>query len=404
MKALCCGIFFINLFILFPLQSYCSPKIGNKLLSRKVSYSVKKSGVRILSSTNLQRAEKTLNPKISAALAKKIHQQHPPQTDAQRGRLFQAVSTQDSRIKFSGVVFYTYYQGQKEIYGAMPAHAIASSSVGVPGIERRFEAIFFLPDKKIKKIPAEIVAYSPASMMDVVLIKFPKEAESFLNPYPLGTLHHDKKVYSLGYNKDGLLPVYNRQVLQALPYSIRTSMPLADKNTRQGLCGSAVLNHKAQLIGIHTGSSVKEDPQTKQPVCSYAAPASFLNRLVEAYHNGGNAAVPFYIDSQRFINLNIDEYIISYSLLNEVGSSLITKPVNFHLSRSILNQQLQEFPQAKFLLITTHRLSWDVNNHALPVFLLYEETPKTVYLYNLRTQKQYKLPKFLHSLINYHIE
>ena len=380
-------ILFISCCFGFARQSHAQPKITPKMLKRYAA-ALKTGGT-------ARRCAIPRNAKLATALSKKARQQRPATLEAQQGRLFQAVFPKDERFKFSGVVFYTYYNGKKEIYGAMVSHAVSSASL-FPGIPRHFEATFFVSKNQTKKIPAEIVVFSPVNILDLVLVKFPDEAEAFLNPYPLGKLNNEKKVFSLGYNDKGFLPVYNRRVIQDLPYSIRTSMPIADRSLRQGLCGSAVLNSQNQLVGIHTGSALTENPKNTQPPCSFATPAHFLNLLVEAYHNGGKATVPFYIDNERFINLNMNEYIVSYALLNAVGKPLKAKTVQLHLSRTDLKKQLQAFPHAKFLLITTHPLSWDENNLALPLTSFFDEAPKTTYLYNLRTGKQYKLPSFIH--------
>lgn len=389
------GLFlFITSCIFFPLLGYAQPKMTKKMLTRFTS--APKAEVSAVRALGRMKGGKPLKAQVGAVLAQKIHKQRPTRQELQQGRIFQAVFPRDERFKFSGVVFYTYYNGKKEIYGAMVAHAISSTSL-YPGIPRHFEATFFLPNNQTKKIPAEIVAFSPVNILDLVLVKFPAQAEAFLNPFPLGNLENEKKVFSLGYNDKGFLPIYNRRVIKELPYSLRTTMPIADRTLRQGLCGSAVLNSQNQLVGIHTGSALTLGAQNQLPSCSFATPSHFLNRLVEAYHNGGQATVPFYIDEERFINLPINEYIVSYSLLNALGRPLKTREVNLHLSRTHLKEQLQALPQAKFLLITTHPLSWDSNNRALPMLSFFDEdVPKTTYLYNLRTGKQYKLPAFIH--------
>ena len=388
-----------------PLQAFAqrTPKTGKQLLHTVIS----RCGRNIPQKITLQqlfdsskRAGKALAALSAATVpalpAEKLTRLSLPKAP-RPGSLFQAVSPQDPNLKFSGTVFYTYYQGKKEIYGAIAAHAVSNYRGALPGIPRRFEAVFFLPQNKIKKIPAEIVAFSPTSMLDIALVKFPAKVERFLRPYPLGRLENEEMLYSFGYNHQGLLPVYNRRVLQNTPYSIRTSMPVKDKKNRSGLCGGAVLNGKKQLVGIHTGSSfaLKRRPSS-EPVCAYATPARYLNFLVEAYHNAGKAAVPFYLDDQHTLRLNIDEYIVSYTLLDAWGISLENETVDFHFSRSALQKQLKKFPQAKFLRIYTHQLAWNKRNTALPIYPHYETNiPKQTYLYNLRTGKQYKLPKFL---------
>ena len=100
--------------------------------------------------------------------------------------------------------------------------------------------------------------------------------------------------------------------------------------------------------------------------------------------------------------LLMDEYTSSFKCKGDECSKLSDIKEGFayilhkykYISR--LQKQLKKFPQAKFLRIYTHQLAWNKRNTALPIYPHYETNiPKQTYLYNLRTGKQYKLPKFL---------
>ena len=171
-------------------------------------------------------------------------------------------------------------------------------------------------------------------------------------------------------------------------------MPILETSRRRGLCGSPLLNSREELVGIHTGTAFDVCHLNNASLCSYATPSRYLNFLVEAYHNGGKAKVPFYLDENRFVSLNVDEYLAGYKLLDARGRTLYTEGSGTRPSRKELKTALQQYPQAKFLLFTTHRLAWNRDNSVLPVYFAYEgKTPQKNYLYHLQTCKQWQLPR-----------
>ena len=373
----------------WPAYAQRTPKTGQQLF-RAVSdqpFKTKPSG--LPTGPKLHRTARVPAQTLSLYIQKKsISTRYPWQ-----GRIFQAAAPNKPQLSFSGTVFQTEYNGQPEIYGVIATHAVSPHEDGLSGISRHFTATFFRPDGTTVKLPAEIVAFSPTSMLDLALVKFSKEAESFLKPYRLGQLGEEQTFHSLGYTDYGLLEIPNRRLLAKLPYSIQTSMPIWDKTKRRGFCGSPLLNRKNELVGIHTGTLFDLYDQTNAPLRSYATPAHYLNLLVEAYHNGGKVNVPFYLDETRFVTFPADEYIVSYQLLDRFGRPLLVQEIITRPSRSQLKNQLQRFAQAKFLLINTHRRVWNKANTALPVYFEYEgQAPKKTYLYNLRSGQQWQLP------------
>ena len=149
------------------------------------------------------------------------------------------------------------------------------------------------------------------------------------------------------------------------------------------MCGSPVLNEREELIGIHIGSFSK----TQENEYSFVTPASYLKILVEAYHHGGQAAVPFYIDTKRWLHLNIDEYITYSALYNSFGKVEWEKNVSYRFSHRELQKALLEHPDATLLKIETQRIKWSAEETALLLFPKEAVSPSSVYLYDLQQNK-----------------
>ncbi len=346
------------------------------------------AGVSLLKSASAPLSSAVSAKINAAALARKAADIHSfsakPQPD---GHIFAAVAERDPSVRFSGTVFEVEYNGQKEIYGAVATHIIPAAPNDLLGIPRYFVATVYLPgDPQPHHIPAEIVAVSPVNMLDIALVKFAKFGEQWLTPYKLGEITNETELHSVGFTHQGFVFIPKRKILATLPYSIRTTMPLR-AGERSGLCGSPVLNAKNELVGIHTGSSM-DAPFEDIPAFhsrSFVTPARYLKVLVDSYHNQGRGEMPFYIDDTHFINLNPDEYVVSYRLIGANRQTLTSEWINFRISHTRLESALQKNPQAKFLQLTTRKATWSTFGTAL-----IENTapdahlPETVYLYDLQ--------------------
>lgn len=365
---------------------------------------------------NIKAAPIQLSPKadkVTSAAAKKVAQKiqakRPRLFAQQDGHVFMAVVEADPSIRFSGTVFEIEHKGKKEIYGAIATHIIPSNPQNVLGIPRYFNATVYLPKNKthgkISKnkqahtsaqeandayskvtIPAEIVAAFPVSTFDVALVKFSEEGEKQLTPFTLAQRVRKKdNLHSVGYTRRQFTFIPQRHILKKTPATIYTSMPLSHPQ-RVGMCGSAVLTPNNELAGIHTGSRIDIPFSDDGPTVSYVTPASYLRFLVKAYHNGGKAKVPFYLAPGHFIKLDISEYPISFQLLRENDEVLFSDKVHFHFPHTQLSQLLQRFPQARFLRVNTHQVTWAEDAKAL-LMTPAAQPPYKTYLYDLQKRK-----------------
>lgn len=298
--------------------------------------------------------------------------------------IFQARETGDAPTNiFSGTIFTVPYKGKNETYGVIATHSISSEVTEKMALHRKFTAIIYKNGLQ-HPIEVEIVAASPKSMLDIALVKFPADKEALLKPYSLGEISSDISLHSKGFAGLQASSIAERKVVSCTPNSIRTTIPVA-RADRPGLCGSAVLNGRNELVGIHTGSIAN----TKEELdVAYATPAHYLNNLIEAYHNGGKAKVPFTLGGRKIADLNMDEYI-TYTALTDADQKIIWQlQVNAKFSYSKLQEALEQHPQAKFLQLTTRRAAWTEDGYAFVENRgKTDRGPKTTYLYDLQEQK-----------------
>lgn len=295
--------------------------------------------------------------------------------------IFQAVESPKAAANisgtniFSGTVVSIPYNGKNEIYGVIATHAIAVSSNEKDALHKTFTAIVYkngLPHEAT----VEVVAYSPKSMLDMALVKFPKDIESLLAPYSISeaTPYLDNNLLSKGFTHSSAAAIPERKVVGVTPISIRTTISMPAEK-RPGLCGSAVLNDKGELVGIHTGSIHHTEAPGKD--VAYATHAHYLYKLVEAYHNNGVAKVPFYFDDKPIFDMDIDEYLTAGSLLDE--------------NQKAIKNAIADKPEGRYLQLTTRRAQWDKDGLALiEGRTSSDHSIKTTYVYDLKEQKLIK--------------
>lgn len=298
---------------------------------------------------------------------------------------FQAVETTDVPTNaFSGTVFKTVYNGEEEIFGVVAAHAIARSARDL-ALKRHFTAGIF-DGENVVEVPAEIVQLSSPSMLDVALVKFSPEAEGLFHPLRISQVpvEFGDMLSSQGFAGNTDVNIPGRYTVEVTSLSIRTKMPYA-RDDRPGLCGSALVNADQELVGIHTGSSREADERFD---VGFATNASFLNTLVEAYHNGGQASFPLVLGKQKVADLNVDEYISYISFLDESGKTVWQQGYQSKVSFKQV-QDMLEIYEPRYLMVTTRRAVWDESN---PDVLFENHTAswdrsKTTYKYDFVEKK-----------------
>ncbi len=306
---------------------------------------------------NLDRVEE-----IVAALEKKQELQSKAwdefyQTGIGKSVLFAPVEAPGKTGGFSVTVVKVPYNGQEEVFGVIATHVLPESYYTFnSSLKRHFHVQIKQADDTQQLVEAEVVQISPRSMLDISLVKFSPQAETQVQPLELSStpIQKQEKLYSYGYG--AAQPMQEERTVQQLSLlSVRTDQNLTAD--RQGFCGSPLLDGNNQVKAIHTGTKSPKD----LPEISYGTHAHFINLLVEAYHNQGNALYNFVIDGQTMAQFNVDEYISAVYLYDANGKRLLQKNIEDKFSESFLRKALAGNPQARYLQLTTRKAQWETD-------------------------------------------
>ena len=253
---------------------------------------------------------------------------------------------------FTGTLFEINYNGEKKVFGVIASHATGLGALG-----RNFTAVISQGGKRIQ-IPARVVQISARSFLDVSLVQLDLSYAPFVRALPLSNtpVQVGDELHSDGFEGDIITPVQGRFAVEVSPTSVRTTMPVV-RRLRSGLCGSAVLNEKNELVGIHTGSTRSSESYHTDK--GYFVPVSVLEALVKAYYNQGKGFVPFTIQGQTIAYFGVDEYIVDLELTNEDGKHIWHTSPEGKFSHTELANELKQRPEARYIHILTHRTFWD---------------------------------------------
>ncbi len=289
-------------------------------------------------------------------------------------------------IGYSVTVFKTRYQGQEEIFGVLPSHALPNDfSHRYDSVGKEFQVLVKQADGTEKPLHAQVVQISPQSMLDISLVKFDPQEEHLLVPLRLADtpaqLH--EILFSYGFAA-GHETFITRNVNSQSFLSVRTNQAI--EGAREGFCGSPLLDMNGDIKAIHTGT--KELGHAQEDV-SFGTHVTFIRKLVEAYHNGGQADYDLVLDGQTLANLQVDEYISAFYLYDENGKKLLQHNVEDKFSQTVLLKALRQHPQARYLQLTSRKAQW---NEEDDIPILKEERSgrdktKRQHWYNLQTRQ-----------------
>ena len=287
---------------------------------------------------------------------------------------------------YSGTIFKINYQGQEEIYGVIAAHVIVRNKQSSRFVHKKFLARVYAEGKFIT-IPAEIVQVGAPDMLDVALVKFRPEDEDLFEPLTIspqeitGLENVRRQGFILG--EVTYMPKRYVRSNNELRFSSHVKGKFSDG--RPGFCGSAVVNEQNELVGIHTGSHYALFGEDS----GFATHAKFLEVLVEAYHNGGNALYPFELAGQTILSLRPDEYISKMILSRADGTMIDCYSFNNKTSYEDIEKDIQHYG-ARYIELTVRRVNW---KHVRKDEVLMDHSDAVVgahlrtYVYDLQSQK-----------------
>ena len=288
------------------------------------------------------------------------------------------IGTVENPAGFSMTVIKTTYNGQEEIFGVIPSHALVDTShaggLADPGLIAG--KIFDVQIKdhlgRDRMYEAEVVQFSPASLLDISIVKFlDPMAELEVKPLELSPISAilNEPLFSYGYANGRPHSPIQRTVQAISLLSVRTDQNL--QGERAGFCGSPLLDSNGKVKAIHTGTL---EMPGDIPDISYGTHAKFVQLLIDAYHNDGKAMYDLEIDGQTLAHLNVDEYISALAIYDSNGKLIHQKNLTegrnsfSKFSESELRKLLNDLPDATYLMLRIRHSQWNATGtHIEPI-------------------------------------
>ena len=178
--------------------------------------------------------------------------------------------------------------------------------------------------------------------------------------------------------------IENRMFSSQTPLCIRTNMPYP-REDRMGLCGSALLDEKGELVGVHTGSTYGKYSEADD--IGHATDAQLLEVLVEAAYHDGMGTFPLVLGGQKVLDMPVDGYISYIRLFNENKKQVWQRGFDSKFAYDQVNEMIEKF-KPRYIALTVRRVHWDPNNpgHLLEIRNSSDKTRRT-YQYDFKEGK-----------------
>lgn len=296
----------------------------------------------------------------------------------------------DPDVGYSVTVFKTTYDGQEEIFGIIPSHSLPLAdhyhdfTVGLDGTKLPIQ-FMHATGQEIHTTGTVVQVTSP-SMLDITLIKLDPDILPLVQPLELAPdnamLH--ERLFSYGYAA-GTSTNIERTVNAQSFISIRTNQAI--EGDRYGFCGSPLLDALGRVKAIHTGSVVGQE--AKEDV-SYGTNVEFIHKLVEAYHQGGQATYDLVLAKHKLATLNVDEYVADITLFDKQGNVLFVHNFEDKFSQSVVLNALKIYPNAAYVGLTSRTAQLVHTDRQGTILDEHRSTPdetKVEHWYNLQTRQ-----------------
>ncbi len=171
-------------------------------------------------------------------------------------------------------------------------------------------------------ISVSLEAKGNAGMTDLVAFPLPANLPG-ITPLKLADKLPQKgeELHSVGFFQQEFRHTLPQQVIDVTSQRFITTLPVEPGVNRAGACGSPILNASNEVVGVHIGSSTGRH-------IGYAVPASHLQRLLQAYHEGA-APQPLVLNGLKIGEIQVNDYI-SFIYVNQQEDNLYTINPHHH--------------------------------------------------------------------------
>ncbi len=197
--------------------------------------------------------------------------------------------TKFHQFESSGFVIEVEYKGQKKLWGVSAAHYnLEKPALAVPG----------------RLVPISFIAKGSSGLNDAVLFEIPEQYAQYWTPLQLSQdpLQVGQELHSLGFFKNAWHHEKGRIVKEITPHRVITSLQVDPDHTRAGACGGPILNTQDEVVGMHVGSS-------KRNQIGYMVPVQHIRDLISAYYRQDGSPQPLIFNGHNLGPIHINEHI-----------------------------------------------------------------------------------------------
>ncbi|MBQ3667455.1 MAG: trypsin-like peptidase domain-containing protein [Elusimicrobiaceae bacterium] len=232
------------------------------------------------------------------------------------------------RVKGTAFAVEEMYKGKRYVWGVTATH-----------YGYQFPAI---PKKRFVYEPISFRAQGNRHANDVSIFSIPESLADAFKPLKLADHSPEvgERLFSLSFFDNQFQYTPRRKVLETAPLRFTTSLKIEPGMDREGECGSPLLNHNGEVVGMVIGASYTKE-------IGFATTVENIRQIIQAYHqreealSSALAKSPLLVNGKKILDLDVTEAITQVSA-KHFDNSILEKST-YHKQTDLDYAHLENF-------------------------------------------------------------
>ena len=232
------------------------------------------------------------------------------------------------RVKGTAFAIEETHKGKRYVWGVTATH-----------YGYQFPAI---PKKRFAYEPISFRAQGNQHANDVSIFPIPESLADTFKPLKLADHSPEvgERLFSLSFFDNQFQYTPRRKVLETAPLRFTTSLKIEPGMDREGECGSPLLNHNGEVVGMIIGASYTRG-------IGFATTVENIRQIIQAYHqreealSSSSAKSPLFVNGKKILDLDVTEAITQVSA-KHFDNSILEKST-YHKQTDLDYAHLENF-------------------------------------------------------------
>lgn len=256
------------------------------------------------------------------------------------------------RVKGTAFAIEETYQGKRYVWGVTATH-----------YGYQFPAI---PKKRFVYENFSFRAQGNQHANDVSIFRIPESLANTFEPLKLAEQapQPGDRLISLSFFDNQFQYTPGRKVLETSPLRFTTSLKIEPGMDREGECGSPLLNHNGEVVGMVVGASYRRE-------IGFAVPVENIRQIIQAYHEREASVSPIFANGKQLFELDVTEAIARVRVKNVDGS--VIERSTYHQEKELDYAHLENFidlSKAKEISFTIEQTPFTTTGEKVPPTVL----------------------------------